>query len=134
MSETNTYGFYPGTAQATFVPDQLIAGNEKLVTDDITIGASQTLVRGSVVGLVTATGQYVLSVASATDGSQIPSAIMVDAVTTAAGATATGPAYLKGEFNSNYMSFDTSWTVATLKAALRPFAIFVKTSLSNAIV
>jgi len=130
----STYGFYPSAQQAEFVPDQLIAGNLKLVTRDVTIGASQTLVRGSVVGMITASGEYILSVETATDGSQVPVGIMVDAVTTAAGATGAGSIYEMGEFNSNYMTFDPSWTVATLTNALRSYSIFVKTSISNDIV
>ncbi|MBB2157206.1 head decoration protein [Gluconacetobacter diazotrophicus] len=131
MSETTSgYGFLPGARSTLFVPDQLIAGNLKLVTDTVTIGASQTLIRGAVLGRVTATGEYILSVATATDGSQNPAAILVDNVTTAAGATQTAGVYLQGEFNSNYLTFDPSWTVATLTPAMRP-TIFIKTALSG---
>ncbi|AQS84000.1 hypothetical protein A0U92_03580 [Acetobacter aceti] len=135
MSGANgsSYGFYPSAQQTTFVPDQLIAGNLKLVTADVTIGESQTLVRGSVVGKVTASGAYILSVATATDGSQTPAAVMVDAVTTTASATGKGSIYKMGEFNSNYLSFDASWTADTLAAAMAP-PVFVKTALSNDIV
>lgn len=128
----SAYGFYPSAQQDTFVPDQLIAGNLKLVTEDVTIGASQTLVRGSVMGKVTATGAYILSVATATDGSQTPIAVMVDAVTTTS-ATGKGSIYKMGEFNSNYLTFDSSWTAGTLAAAMAP-PVFVKTALSNDIV
>lgn len=131
MSDTASgYGFVPGARSTLFVPDQLIAGNLKLVTDTVTIGASQTLIRGAVLGRVTATGDYVLSVETATDGSQIPCAILVDNVTTAAGATQTAGVYLQGEFNSNYLTFDASWSVTTLKAAIRP-TLFIKTALSG---
>lgn len=131
MSETTSgYGFLPGARSTLFVPDQLIAGNLKLVTDTVTIGASQTLIRGAVLGRVTATGQYILSVATATDGSQNPCAILVDNVTTAAAATQTAGVYLQGEFNANYLTFDPSWTVATLTPAIRP-TIFIKTALSG---
>ncbi|NHN83660.1 head decoration protein [Acetobacter musti] len=133
MSGSNSYGFYPSAQQTTFVPDQLIAGNLKLVTQDVTIGAGQTLLRGSVVGKVTATGAYILCVATATDGSQVPAGVMVDAVTTAAGTTGAGSIYRQGEFNSNYLTFDASWTAATLTAAA-PAPIYVKTALSNTIV
>jgi hypothetical protein len=48
-----TYGdnaFAPGAVSDTYVPDQLIAGNLKLVTDTVTIGSGQVLKRGSVLG------------------------------------------------------------------------------------
>ena len=131
MSETTSgYGFVPGARSTLFVPDQLIAGNLKLVTDTVTIGSSQTLIRGAVLGRVTASGNYILSVATATDGSQIPAAILVDNVTTAAGATQTAGVYVQGEFNANYLTFDASWTVDTLKAAIRS-TLFIKTALSG---
>ena len=78
-----------------------------------------------------ATGQYILSVSSASDGSQTPVAVLVDAADASAGPVTTG-AYLTGEFNSRALIYDTSWTVATLRAALRPSGIFVKSSVSAA--
>ncbi|GAA3684340.1 head decoration protein [Acetobacter lovaniensis] len=128
-----SYGFYPQSTQALFVPDQLIAGNLKLVTETVTFASGNTFSRGQVVGRVTATGKYIPSVATATDGSQVPCGIVVDTVDASA-ADAQGGVYQMGEFNSNYMTFDASWTLDALKAALRPYSIFIKTGLSNAIV
>ncbi|MFT9360083.1 head decoration protein [Acetobacter okinawensis] len=128
-----SYGILPASQQVVFVPDQLIAGNLKLVTSTVTFAAGNTLVRGQVVGQVTASGNYIPSVATATDGSQVPCGIVVDTVDASA-AAAQGAIYEMGEFNSNYMAFDASWTLATLTKALRQFSIFVKTGLSNAIV
>lgn len=51
-----TYGSnpqIPGISSDTFVPDQLIAGNLKLVTDSVTITGSADLVRGTVLGKIT---------------------------------------------------------------------------------
>ena len=44
----------------------------------------------------------------------------------------TGGIYLQGEFNGNALTFGTGVTLASAKAALRPFGIFVKTSVSAA--
>ncbi|MBO1325307.1 head decoration protein [Acetobacter sp. TBRC 12305] len=128
-----SYGINPMSQQVVFVPDQLIAGNLKLVTSTVTFASGNTLVRGQVVGRVTASGDYIPSVATATDGSQVPCGIVVDTVDASA-AAAQGAIYEMGEFNSNYMTFDASWTLAALTQALRQFSIFVKTGLSNAIV
>lgn len=128
-----SYGILPASQQVVFVPDQLIAGNLKLVTSTVTFAAGNTLVRGQVVGQVTASGDYIPSVATATDGSQVPCGIVVDAVDASA-AAAQGAIYEMGEFNANYMTFDASWTLPALSRALRQFSIFVKTGLSNAIV
>jgi len=40
----------PGIAAETYIPDQLIAGNLKLVTDTVSIGGSAVLQRGSLLG------------------------------------------------------------------------------------
>lgn len=131
MSGSNSYGFYPGARSTMFVPDQLIAGNLKLVTDTVTFAQGNTFIRGQVVGRVTASREYAPCVKTATDGSQVPCGIVVDTVDASAAAQ-TGGLYQMGEFNSNYMTFDTSWTLDDLKQALRQWSIFVKTGISNA--
>lgn len=76
-----------------------------------------------------ASGAYKVSVATASDGSQTPRAILADQVDTTAG-NANGGVYLSGEFNARAITFDASWTQATLKAALRTSSIFLKGSVS----
>ncbi|HFQ7085442.1 TPA: head decoration protein [Raoultella planticola ATCC 33531] len=126
MDQYGQNPFSPGMKSALFVPDQLIAGTLQLVTDTgiITGGAYK---RGTVLGLVTASGKYKLSVKTATDGSETPVAILVDNVD-ASTADQNGGLYLMGEFNQNHIIFDNSWTVPALKTALRPLAIFLKDS------
>ncbi|MDR3513776.1 MAG: head decoration protein [Caulobacteraceae bacterium] len=76
-----------------------------------------------------ATGQYITSVATAVDGSQTPTAILIDDADATAGPVTAG-VYLTGEFNGHKMIYDASWTLATLRAALRPSSIFVKDTVS----
>lgn len=76
-------------------------------------------------------GNYVLSVKTASDGSQVPVAILADYADASGGPVTTG-AYLLGEVNANALYFDPSWNVATLTTALRPYGIFVKASVSAA--
>lgn len=118
----------PGMQSYTYVPDQLIAGNLQLVTDTVDIGGTVPMVRGSILGQITATGVYVLSVKTATDGSQSPSAVLVDNANPA-GATVRGGVYELGVFNQNRITFDASWTLPDLKNALRPYSIFLRDSL-----
>jgi hypothetical protein len=209
----------PGITAETFVPDQLIAGNLKLVTEQIRL-ASGNLPRGAVLGrvsnnsiqkaagadntgngtlgtvtlgsaplfgiytltataattftvtdpegdaqpnatvgsayasdtinftitagatafvagdtftieVVEATGDYILSVKSASDGSQNPSAILVSATDATDGPQEAG-AYLLGGFNARAITFDESWTLADLRSAMRAFGIFLKSSVSAA--
>lgn len=118
----------PGMQSYTYVPDQLIAGNLQLVTDTVNIGGAAPMQRGTILGQIAATGVYVLSVKTATDGSEKPSAVLVDNVNPA-GETVRGGVYELGIFNQNRIIFDSSWTVPELKNALRPFSIFLRDSL-----
>ena len=127
MDQFGQNQFAPGMKSALFIPDQLIAGTLQLVTDTGII-TSGTYKRGTVLGMVTASGKYKLSVKTATDGSEKPAAILVDNVD-ASTSDQNGGLYLMGEFNQNRIIFDNSWTVPALKAALRPLAIFLKDSI-----
>lgn len=124
----------PGIAAELYIPDQLIAGDLKLVTSPCIVASGAGVVkRGTVMGVVTATGKYIPSATAAVDGSQTPSGILVDGVD-ATSADVNSGVYLMGEFNANAMTIQT-WGIAALTAALRPFGIFVKsiaTGLSNA--
>ena len=84
-----------------------------------------------VLGQVTASGDYIESVATAADGSQNPVAILAD-YADASGGAVIAPIYLTGEFNQDKLVFDASWTVATLQPKLRPLSIFLKSFVSAA--
>lgn len=75
------------------------------------------------------TGNFIPSIATAKDGSQVPSGILVDDCNPSAGAVNAG-IYQTGEFNQNAITFDTSWTVATLLQPLRVQSIFLKGAIS----
>lgn len=126
MDQFGQNAFAPGMKSTLFVPDQLVAGTLQLVTDTgiITGGAFK---RGTVLGLVAASGKYTQCVKTADDGSQVPVAILVDDVD-ASSADQNGGLYLMGEFNQNRVIIDASWSIADIKSALRPMAIFLKDS------
>lgn len=126
MDQFGQNQFAPGMKSSLFLPDQLIAGTLQLVTDSGIITGG-TYKRGTVLGVVTASGKYTLSVKTATDGSENPVAILVDNVD-ASTADQNGGLYLMGEFNQNHIIIDASWTMAAIKTALRPLAIFLKDS------
>ncbi|HAY0633707.1 TPA: head decoration protein [Serratia marcescens] len=130
MDQFGQNQFAPGMKSSLFVPDQLVSGPLQLVTDSVTIGVSGALKRGTVLGVVTATGAYIPSKKDATDGSEKPSAILIDNVDTTT-TVQTGGVYLMGEFNQNRLIFDASWTVAELKAQFRPLAIFLRDSIQS---
>jgi len=69
------------------------------------------------------------SVKTAVDGSQVPTAILVDQADASAG-NVNGGVYLTGEFNENRVAYDVSWSLAELKALLRPLNIFLKSAVT----
>jgi hypothetical protein len=98
----------------------------------ITAGATAFVAGDSfTVEVVEATGDYVLSVKTATDGSQTPTAVLVT-TTDASAAPQEAGAYLMGEFNANAITFDPSWTLPALQTAMRPYSLFLKTAVSAA--
>lgn len=111
--------------EGTFVPDNLFAGDFPAATDTVTIAAGQKLVRGAVLGAITANSKHVLSLAAAEDGSEEPVAILAEDID-ATGADAKAPVYLTGQVNSRALTLGTGHTVASVKKALRPLSIFVK--------
>lgn len=208
----------PGITAETFIPDQLIAGNLKLVTQQARIAAGN-LLRGSILGqkstdsvnsttgatntgngtlssisigaspkyghftltatsatkfsvtdpegvvqaqatvgtaytsstvnftltaggtafvagdtfdleVVEATGDYILSVKSASDGSQAPSAVLVTDADATSGPVTAG-VYVLGEFNQAAITFDASWSLDGIRAELRKVGIFLKSSVSS---
>ena len=123
--------FAPGMTSDAYIPDQLIAGDLKLVTESVTIAAGANLVRGSVLGVVTATGKFKLSATAAGDGSEVPVAILADAAA-AAGVDVVAGVYLTGEFNERAVTLGAGWTTATAKAALRDRTIYLKATDSAA--
>lgn len=99
---------------------------------EITAGATAFVAGDSFsITVVDAVGQYKLSVATASDGSQNPSAVLADDADASAGPVTAG-AYMLAEVNARAITFDPSWTVQTVTAALRSVGIFVKSSVSAA--
>lgn len=129
VNQVGQNAWVPGVQHDTFIPDQLLSGPLQVVSDTVTIlsGSTAAYKRGTVLGVVTASGKYTLSVATATDGSQVPKAILADDANATAADVLAG-VYLMGEINQNRITFDASWTLATLKPALRPYGIFLRDS------
>lgn len=125
MEQISQNPFRPGVTHSVFSPDQLISGPLQVVTDTGIIAKAGILKRGTILGMVTTSGEYVISKKDAEDGSEKPSAILVDDVDTTTDAVS-GGLYLMGEFNQNRIIFDATWTAAGLKSAMRQFSIFLR--------
>ncbi len=117
----------PQMNQEFYAPDRLVAGDLKLVTDTGICSTGQVLARGALVGIVTASGEYILSLPGATDGSQNPCGVVAKAVDATAAATNT-VIYQTGEFDDSVVIFGAGHTAASTKVALAAKGIFLKTS------
>lgn len=110
----------------TFTPQNLIAGPFPNVGVEITLLSGSACAIGSVMGIITTSGKAIPCDHTASDGSENPYCVALEAAT-ASGADVTHiPAYLTGEFNENKLSFGGSSTLADLKRAMRDVCIFAK--------
>ncbi len=108
----------------TFSPDKLIAQNAHLlIHEPITLLSGQNLKRGALLGRVTATGKYVLSLSAAADGSQTPVAVLAIDCDASTGGDKVTEAYFRGDFMSNGLILGTGHTLASVKAGLRTLNI-----------
>ncbi|WP_338572003.1 head decoration protein [Pseudomonas canadensis] len=98
----------------------------------ITAGATAFVVGdGFTVNVFDVVGTYVECDRTASDGSQVPVAILVDDADATAGPVTAG-AYVAGEFNATQLIYNPTWSLPALVSAMRPYSLFAKTSLSAA--
>lgn len=108
---------------ATYTIDALIAGDHPTIVRTVTIAASQTLEKYSVLGVVTETGAYVLRDKDAVDGSKVARAILLDATTTT-GATDEANALLHGEVDEDVLVFASGEDIEDVRQELIAAGIY----------
>lgn len=110
------------TGSATL--DNLFAGDFPVVTGAVTVLDGEVLVRGSVVGLVTASGKAVLLDKDATDGSQNPYGVVLTAASPS-GADGTTSVALSGEFTSSELGFVSGTVYTDVSSAMRALSMYI---------
>lgn len=104
---------------------ELIANNSGLLfARKGTLLSGQNLLRGALLGRITASGKYVLSLSASSDGSQVPTAVLVHDTDATAGDVET-LVYQRGDFNQAAMTFGTGHTPTSVADALRDAGIFL---------
>lgn len=112
-------------AEGVYSPDNLIAGNAHLlIARKVTIPAGQNLVRGAVLGKITASSKYPLSLAAANDGSQTPDLILAEDCNATLG-DKTALAYARGDFADLALTLGTGHTIASITESLRAKGITI---------
>ena len=106
--------------------DQLLAhDSDSIRSIKATLFAGQNLLRGTVVGAITATGKYIKSLSAAVDGSQNPNGIVVqDCDATAADKECL--IYTNGSFNAHKVILGAGWTAASIYEPLRTEGIILE--------
>jgi hypothetical protein len=105
-------------AEATFSPNDLLVSDVPVVTRNITIASGQDLVRGAVLGRITASDKYVLSAAAAADGSEVPALVLAFDVDASA-ADVVAAAYASGAFDASKLTLGAGHTAADVEKAFR---------------
>ncbi len=119
----NTPAYNASMSYPSYDPTALFAGDFPVRAQVLTVATGQNaagtcLPRGTLLGRVTASGKYIVSVATAADGSQLPENLRVLAADTdTSAADVLTPLYRTGEFAYEEMTVDTSWTLAALQTA-----------------
>jgi hypothetical protein len=110
----------------TSTPDALVVG-PGLIARKVTLITGQNVVRGAVLGKITASGKYNLSLSAAADGSQTPDLICAqDCDATAADAECL--AFESGKFNASALVLGTAHTIASIQEGLRVKGIHIVTT------
>jgi hypothetical protein len=115
------------TDQGTFTPDNLIAGDYPRTERVVTIASGANLIKGAVLGKITASGKYKLSASASSDGSEAPDAILAETAN-AASADVQAVVYFSGEFNELALTLGAGHTAASIKAGLRDKNIYLRTN------
>lgn len=112
-------------SEGTRTPDALLAGDFPRETLVVTITGGAPVVRGTVLGRITASGKYLTALAAANDGSQTPKAILaMDCDAT--GGDVAAPIFLTGEFNEAAVTIGAGLTLAGIRDGLRQMGIFLR--------
>ena len=109
--------------------DQLFAGNVSPIVADTATITGGSYVRGTVLGLVTASGKLTIVDSTKSDGTQAPYAVLAGDVDASSG-DKSGTVYYTGEFNTSKLVFGGTDTAATHKAAARKVGMYFKSVIS----
>jgi hypothetical protein len=115
----------------TYTPDTLLAGDYPVVTDIITLLTGEDLVRGTLLGKISASGKYVICDTDGTDDGRRTPAVILAEDCHADGADAQAVIYLSGAFNENAVTFATGEDADDHRVALRNLNIYLKKAVAN---
>lgn len=111
---------------ATQSYDALLAGPaDQLIEAKVTLITGQNVVRGTVLGKITASGKYNKSLSAAADGSQTPVAIAAEDCDATA-ADGEMMIYTAGIFNETELTIGTAHTANSIRDGLHDLGIYLR--------
>jgi hypothetical protein len=117
-TELGSAGLAAYTSQSGTTPDQLLVGEQPVLSRNITLISGQNVTRGTILGKITASGKYTTSLSASSDGSQTPDCIAAHDCD-ASSADAVTVAYFTGGFNELRVTLGTGHTLAAIREGLR---------------
>lgn len=123
MSAEGTIGF-PAYRTEVFEERTILTHEFSPIDEAITLAAGQNQKRGAVLGKVTATGQWVLSLAAANDGSQTPKAILAFDVDATAEAKKSAAYIAGGRFITSQLIYGAGHNAASVREAFDGKPVF----------
>jgi hypothetical protein len=113
-----------GGSVSAIVYNQILMPGKDPVFAHFTILTGLTLVKGSVLGAVSASGKLKLSAAAAGDGSEVPMAILMEDLDTTAGDKGF-QVLVEGFVNETALTFGAAHTADTVRHNLRAQGIYL---------
>ncbi len=110
--------------------DNLFGSEFPQMFDEVTVLSGQTLVRGTVIGIITSGGKAQMLDESAADGSQNFHSVLTEDVD-ASGGDKVGPVAIAGSFQQQALTVGGSTVLADYKAAARALNCYIQTSVSD---
>lgn len=101
-----------------YTPGDLLVGDHPVVVRTVVIASGQNIKRGAVLGRITASDKYIVSLSAAADGSQVPSVVAAADVDATAGDVAKR-VYTSAELDASKLIYGAGHTAATVEAAFR---------------
>lgn len=111
--------------------DDLIASTGgQIIGRKYTLVTGQNVVRGAVLGVITASGKMALSASAAANGSEVPFGIAAHAVDATA-ADKEIEVWTRGNFNEHRLTLGAGHTLASIRETLRDKGIYLETPIQN---
>ena len=109
---------------APYQPKNLLAATHGVTTRKVTILSGQVQSAGALLGRITASGKYILSLSAASDGSQTPDLVLAQDVN-ATGGDVEAIAYETATVIGSALTLGTGHTIASIREGLRDKGILI---------